>query len=156
MKPLFDNADMSLPLWGVIKVTDAYRQAPVLAAFDQLSIVAKPDGAKLQLSVSGSGSDAANVAGAVKMVNDGVQMASAAIQNMGVQAMVMPGVAQGRDFLASVKCAADGTKATASATVNRDTILPLMSMFFMGTRAEPIAPPAQPALPPPPPVVQPN
>ncbi|MGA2497181.1 MAG: HEAT repeat domain-containing protein [Tepidisphaeraceae bacterium] len=160
MKPLLDKADMTLPLWGVLKVTDAYRQAPVLAAFDQLSFFAKPDGAKLQLNVNGSGSDAGQVAGAVKIVNDGVQTALAEIQKMGVQAIVIPGVGQARQFLESVKCQADGKAATATATVNRDTILPLMSMFFFGMRHEEAVPapavaPAPPVAPPPP-VVQPN
>ena len=143
MKPLLDKADLSLPLWGVLKVTDTFRLAPGLAAFDQLSFSAKPDGGKLNLNVSGSGSDATQVAGAVKMVNDGVQTALAEIQKRGLL-IVRPGVAQAREFLTTVKCTADGANATASATVNRDTILPLMSMFFLGMRSEAAPVPAQP------------
>ncbi|MFI5379399.1 MAG: HEAT repeat domain-containing protein [Tepidisphaerales bacterium] len=144
MKPLLDKADMSLQFWGMLKMTDSYRQAPVLSPFDQLSASAKPDGAKLILGVDGNGTDPAQVAVAVKMVNDGVQMALGEIQKMGVKAIVIPGVGQSRQFLESVKCEADGAKATASATVNRDTILPMMSLFFFGMRDE--VAPAPPAV----------
>ncbi len=108
MKPLLDRIDMSQALWGMMKVTESYRQAPVLAAFDEVILSTGSEGGLLHLRVGGAGSDAEQVAAAVKMINEGVQSALGEIQRMGVKAIMIPGVGQARQFLESVKCKAEG------------------------------------------------
>lgn len=63
---LVKSVDMSKPAWGVMKVSDAYREAPFLAPFDSLVAVVDYENGKSKATLTAKGKDEADVKTAVE------------------------------------------------------------------------------------------
>jgi hypothetical protein len=149
MKKLLDSIDTTQPLWLAAKITDTYREMPVLAPFDTLTMTGKLNGAMMDVQFNAAGVDAAKVASAVDMTNNGIQMGIAAMRQ---EANNTPFLGTFVKALESVKCTSQGEKATLTASVEGNSLIMLAPIFF-GLRAAPMAaPPGAPGAPPPPPV----
>jgi hypothetical protein len=137
-------------------VSDGYRRAPVLAAFDDITAVAKQNGEQLELRVSGNGKDAAAVTQAVNMVEGGLNQAKQMMPRMLQEMPMMQPVV---DFVQSLKCEAKDKSAELTGSFKGDTSAVLaLPMFLFGARSVEVkAAPAQvQPVPPPPPPVQPK
>lgn len=155
MAPLLKDLDMSAMLTGVVKMTPAFKQAPILNVFDLIRLSGKAVDKSIELSVTGEGSDAEQVKQAVTQINDGVQQGIAQMKEV---EKTMPAMKPMRQVMETIKCAADGKKAGLTAQLPRDMgMIGPMLMWAMPMHAAPM-PPAevvpQPP-PPPPPVVEP-
>jgi hypothetical protein len=148
---LIQKVDPAARAWAVCKVSDAYKQAPVLAAFDDLTFVAKQKGEELDVRISGSGRDAQQVASAVNMVEGGLNQAK---QEMPRMAQQMPAMQPVVDFFQTLKVEAKDKTALMTGTFKGDTTMLLALPFsFLAEGRAAAAPPAKvvPVQPPPPP-----
>ena len=186
MVNLIKTVDTKQPVWGALHVTDVYRQAPVLAAFDTLTLVGKPKAgeaakqgrASLDFRLEGKGKDPQQVKNAVDLVNNGIaegrrqmkEMEKMMAQGGGGGEMAAMGqvMKQIGEVLETVQCKADGGNASLTATVNEGVLFNPLIIFFggFGFRAEVELNDAGPAVqggrvevapdPPPPPQPQPD
>ena len=131
---LISSIDRSGPIWAAGRTGKGYPDAPVINAFDTLVLSSKFEADQLSLQISGEGSPE-KVGPAVDMVNKGVAEAQRGLADAVKQ---MPALKPVVELLASVKCAAEGGKATltakAPANVNAATMLPFM---IFGSRSSP-------------------
>ena len=144
MAPLLKALDPALPMTGVVKMTPAYKQAPILNAFEVIRLSAKPAAAvndlpTMDLRIEGDGSDAAAVKDAVTQVNNGVQM----ILNEAKRApapfaeMIKPMV----QMLETLKCDAAEKQATLTMKVTSDPAVLAFPFLMFGARHAEVAPP---------------
>jgi hypothetical protein len=114
MKALLDSVDRTKRLWAVAKATDAYRQAPVLAPFDTMTLVADEKGDETQFTLVAKGKDADRIKAAVEIFENGRQQALTAMKEKAPEQAkpLLKGIV---DFLESVKTAGDGTSVTVTA-----------------------------------------
>jgi hypothetical protein len=129
MKKLIDAADRKSPLWATVRVTDSYKQAPVLASFDSVQLTGKPTAGNTALNVKATGADADSVKGAVDQLKELIEQAK---QNLTQNGKPVPGTKTFLDFLNSIQTSADGTTATVSATVKGSPLGALMMPALMG------------------------
>lgn len=114
--PLLAAADMTLPAWGVMKVTPSYRQASVLAPFDTLSLTGKPAGGATELKLTASGTDPDGARSAASEFNHGLQqLLGEAKPAAAMFPVAKPLIA----VLESIHCAADGGNAAVTAQIPR-------------------------------------
>jgi hypothetical protein len=151
--PLLTNKDLAALIaavdpkakaWAVCKVSDSYRAAPVLAAFDTLTVTGVPDGDTLNLKVAGAGKDAAAVKDAVNQVAGGVAQLQQEAPKMAER---MPPLKPMADFAESIKTEAAGNQATLTASFKGDTTALLgLPMVMFGARSVEVhhAPPPAP------------
>lgn len=133
--------------WVICKVSDSYRQAPVIQPFDTLTLLTTQEKDGVSISLNGAGKDAAAVKGAVNQVNVGIAQAKNELPKMMEQIPMLKPV---NDFVQAVKCEADGKNASLTGTYQGDPAM-LIAMPFMMMTGEaapravqpPIAPPAQ-------------
>jgi hypothetical protein len=147
MPDLIKAAATDQPLWAVAKVTDTYRQLPLLAGFDTVSVVGRQNGSTIRLEATGRGTDAGKVAASVQAL--GKEHKSSLDWMKGVSP-VMPPLQRVTRFLESVKTAVDGTNATATATFEGPVTRVIVFMNFPYATANPVdedkplPPPKQP------------
>jgi hypothetical protein len=145
MKKLIESVDTTQPLWGVAKMTESYRRAPVLAPFDTMTVVGKQNGAVMEVRIDGEGPDKEKVAGAVGQVNAALQMG---IGQLRQAAQEMPILATFVKTLEGVKCTAQDQKATLTASLEGNATMMAVPVIF-GIRsqhveeAQRVVPPAQ-------------
>ena len=135
---LIRSVDRTKPLWAVGKLTETYRQLPVLAPFDTATLVGTRQADRLDLALAAHGTDPEPVKRAVAGVEKGVAELLAALRNGNVPRMLAkPMIA----LLGSVKVRADGATAHATARLTGSPIalaLPmLMSTRVRTARARP-------------------
>jgi hypothetical protein len=111
-----DSIDTTQPLWAAMVVSDNYKQAPMLTAFDNLKLVGKPTEDGIQFEATGTGQDADAVKSAVDQMNNimgegRTEVGHAAGQNPMIQPFA--------DFLNSIELKSDGTTATGTGTMKR-------------------------------------
>jgi hypothetical protein len=97
-------------------VSDNYRQAPQLAAFDNLTLMAKRTDDGMKYEAKGTGKDADAVKESVDqfttLVNEGkTEMSQEATRTPTAQSLA--------DFMNSIELKADGTSATGTAVMKR-------------------------------------
>jgi hypothetical protein len=157
MAKLIKSVDVELPLWGVAEMTPAYKQAPVLAPFDTIKLTGQPakaadgKGDKVDFTLEATGKDANQVGQAVAQVNQGINQAKAELTQAAQH--VPPGfgpmLQTATEVVNSIQCApdpADGKTARLTGTAPM-TSPGMVLMFFGGVaRAEPMPPPAAPAV----------
>jgi hypothetical protein len=131
--------------WAVCKVSDSYRQAPVIQPFDTLTLLTTQVKEGVSIQLDGQGKDAAGVKDAVNQVNSGLNEARNELPKMVQQIPMLKPV---NDFVQGIKCDADGKTATLTGTFPGDPMtllgLPFMMMGgqMQGGAAAPAAPPA--------------
>jgi hypothetical protein len=140
MAGLLDKTDMTLPLWGVMRVTEAFKQAPALTPFDTVTLAGKRSGQKLDVTLAGQGTDPAGVKATVDMVNASVQQI---LPNLRQGVQQMPPMQSMIDVLESLKASADGNQATLTLTMKNDVGL-MMPMMLFGVRTQPVPQKAAP------------
>ncbi len=111
-----DSIDITQPFWGAMLVGDNYKQAPMLTAFDNLTLVGKPTEDGVSFEATGTGQDADAVKSAVDQMNNIMTEARGEVAHASEQnSMIQPF----SDFLNSLDLKSDGTTATATGTMKR-------------------------------------
>jgi len=145
MVALIKAADTTAPLWAVARMTDGYRQVPVFAPFDWISLVGKVKDKTISLRFDGEGPNADQVKGSVDQINQGVQEG---INELRREAQQVPFLTPMVTVLESVKCSSDGQKASLTATADTGSgLLMMVPMFIMKGAPKPVQP-VQPMNPP--------
>jgi hypothetical protein len=140
LAPFIASLDPNARLWAVCKVSDSYRIAPVVQAFDVLTLVGRQEKDNLNLRLAGSGKDAAAVKGAVDVVNQGLADARNHLPQMTQQ---MPMLKPLSDFVAGMACTADDKNAILTGNFKGDASSLLgIPFMLLSTRAEPVQAPA--------------
>jgi hypothetical protein len=111
-----ESVDIKQPAWAVLLVTDSYRQAPPLAPFDNLTVVAKSGDEGLKYEAKAIGKDAEAVKAAVdqftSLINEGRgEMTREAERAPTLQPVV--------DFFNTIELKSDGTNATGTALMKK-------------------------------------
>ena len=133
MQKLLKPIDVTCPLWLAVAMSDAYRQAPILAALDDLVLTTRRDKDALDLTLVAHGKDADALRDAAAQFDAGLKEAT---QEIGKAVQMFPAAKTIVDFLGSVKAVTDGAKATVTATLKSPSSLLMTPMiFFMGMRA---------------------
>jgi len=108
---IIQNVDRSQPLWAAVVIGDSYRQAPVIRAFDSISLVGRRENGATILEARGVGSDEQTVRNAVEELKGHLQ---AAIARMEPMTQHVPIVQPYLDLFKSIQLATDGKTATMS------------------------------------------
>jgi hypothetical protein len=142
--PFVASLNDGVRLWAVCKVADSYRAAPVIQAFDTITLLGQQDKDKLSLRIAGAGKDAAAVKAAVDEMNQGLNQAKTGLPQVAQQ---MPMLKPMVDFVQSLECAADGKTATLTGAFQGDAgNLLAMPLMLLGTRAQAVPVQAPPAV----------
>jgi hypothetical protein len=139
---LIASIDTTAPVWAVCKVSPAYRAAPVVQAFDTLTLVTRQDRDGLKLELAGVGSDAGAVKDAVNVVNRELATVKMEIPKAAQQ---VPPLKPLSDFVQTIDCQADGKSARLTGSYRGDpaSFLGLPFWFVAGSAPQPVpAPPA--------------
>src|ERR1051325_912409 len=136
MTRLIESIDTRQPLWAVMKVTDSYRRASVLAPFDSITLVGQSNAGALDLHIEALGDNANAVKDAVGDVQRGVQQTLGQIKPM---LGLMPFLAPLGAALETVKCSSEGLKATLTASLKADTTLLMGPLLLFGAGPQPPA-----------------
>lgn len=132
--PFISKLDDKTRAWAVCKVSDSYRQAPVIQTFDTLTLLTTQDKDGVSIKVAGQGKDAAAVKSAVDQVNSGLNEARNELPKMAQQIPMLKPV---NDFVQAVKCDADGKTAALTGTFQGDpAMLMALPFMMMGVRSE--------------------
>lgn len=138
---LIATVDTASRLWAVCKVSDSYREAPVIAPFDTITLVGKQEKDRMNMTMKAAGTDAAKVEGAVNMVNTGLVQAR---QGAAEMQKAIPALKPIADFLNSMECKAEGKNATMTASMQGDTpAIMLAPLMLFTARHEARPAPAQ-------------
>lgn len=143
---LMATVDTASRMWAVCKVSDSYREAPVIAPFDTITLVGKQEKDRMNMTVKGAGTDAAKVEAAVNMVNSGLGQAR---QGAAEMQKAVPALKPIAEFLNSIECKAEGKNATMTASMQGDTpaiILAPMLLFTARNEARPAPAQVAPAV----------
>lgn len=132
--------------WGICKVSDSFRQAPIIQPFDTITFqTTKTDGG-VSVKFDAAGKDDVAIKSAVSQMNTGLNEARQALPQL---AQMMPAMKPVNEFVQGLKCEADGKKATLTGAFNGDpATLMAVPFMMMGVRAEaapPVPQQAQPA-----------
>jgi len=117
-----DNA-----LWAVMRVSEAYRQASLLAPFKTVTLVGKRKAEQMDFALKATGSEAERVRQAVTEFNE---LMAEGREEIARQAERMPAMKPLADLLASIKGTAEGPNATVTAQFKGD-VKRLLGMPFM-------------------------
>jgi hypothetical protein len=132
-KALFAEVDKggdAAKLWLACRVSNSYAAAPVINAFDAITLIGVQEKDELKLRVNGAGKDALKVKDAVATVNGGLDMARG---QMGEAVKQMPQLKPVADLIGSLKCEATDTTATMTGTYKGEAAaLFALPMTFMG------------------------
>ena len=107
------------PLCAALKMTDTFRQLPVLSAFDQITFTGKVKDQMVDIEFNGTGQNAGQVAAAVDQVNAGVQQAITQLKGMVVDAPFMNQIVK---TLETIQCKSAGEKATLTLSIKADRL----------------------------------
>jgi len=104
MTALFETVDAAAPIWTVARISKSYREAPLLAPFDSITIQGKQDKGIAALDLKAIGKDTEKVASAVKMFEEGLKEGLASLERAPQAKMMKPMV----DFMRSLQAKQDG------------------------------------------------
>ena len=131
MTKLIETVDRKTSdLWVVSKISESYRQAPVIQDFDTLVLTSrKNESGEVLIHAHGEGSDAEKVKAVVDMMNNQI---AEGIKQMEQMAQMMPPAKTMVETLKSIKLESDGTKATGSMKLQSNPAgMMMMPMMFM-------------------------
>jgi hypothetical protein len=111
--------DATKPLWISVRVSDTYRQVPILAPFDSVTLTGAPAGANQELLLTAKGKDPAAVKGVVEMFEKGLQEGREAIRRE-VKKVDVPALRSIADLMDSVKVKTDGGQVTVTGSMPAD------------------------------------
>lgn len=130
---LLDRADTSVPVWVLMKVSEAYKQVPFLAPFDTVVLQGKQaDGGKAKLSLTGKGKDPEAVAMVAEQLNGMLKEARA---KMAEETENFPPAKIVGDMLKSVGIEAEGGVATMTGELPEGGVMSILPMVFFGYAA---------------------
>lgn len=137
MATLLAKVDIKQPVWAVMRVTDAYRKAPPLAAFDEVTVVGRRDAAGFHLTVRAAGNDPAKVKAAADIASAMVTQTAKDVRQVGI---AMPAMQSLADVLDQMKVSTSAGEAAFTADV-RDApadsfLLPLLMTYGMPRQQE--------------------
>ncbi|MBM4041928.1 MAG: hypothetical protein FJ290_25820 [Planctomycetes bacterium] len=134
MVALVQPLDRSVPAWGAVRMSAAYRQMPALVPFDTLTLTSRegPDGA-LAFTLVGAGKDPAVVQGAAALLAKDIAKTAGDLKAMAAQ---MPVLKAPAEFLGSIAIKTEEGKATLTGTLKGGPSVLLVPMVFHGL-AEP-------------------
>jgi hypothetical protein len=113
---VINSIDTTQPFWGAMLVGDNYKQAPMLTAFDSLTLVGKPTDDGVSFEAKGAGQDADAVKSAVDQMNNIMGEARGEVGHVAEQnPMIQPFA----DFMTSIELKSDGMTATGTGTMKR-------------------------------------
>jgi hypothetical protein len=123
-------------LWAVMRVSEAYREASLLAPFQTVTLVGKRTGEQMHFALKATGSEAEKVSQAVTEFNE---LMAEGREEMARQVERMPALKPVADLLASIKAKAEGTNATATARLKGDVkrLLGMPFLMWAHVRMEP-------------------
>lgn len=127
---LVKSVDTTSPVWAVMQVSKAYRKASFLEPFQSLALVGKRKAGQMDFVLKARGADAEKVAKAVEEFNN---LMAEGRKETAEMAEHMPAFKPIVDFITTIKAAANGTNATATARLKGDmkTLLSIPVSFFM-------------------------
>jgi len=138
MLELVKSVERSGPAWAVARMTDAYRQAPLLAPFDTLTLATREQpGGVVALTLVAVGKDAAAVKAAADEMDKGVKSAAAEVKREMARMAALKPVSE---FLDSVKLTAEGSRLTSTATLKGTSAILMLPMMLFTARAAPAQP----------------
>ena len=156
LNKVVQTVDTTKPIWAAMVISDNYRQAPILAPFDALTLTTevktKPQGIAFKISATGSDKD--KTAAAVDKLNGDIQKAIAQMQQM---QQMMQGQMGGRaamfgpilETMQSIKVVADGANATMTGSASGlNPLGVILPMFWFRAAAMHRAAPVQAGPPP--------
>ena len=106
---LLTTVDTAEPIWAAMLVSDNYRQAPQLAAFDHLTLTGKSTTGGIQYQATGQGKDTDAVKGAV---DDFTSLINESKGELTQQVERVPTAQPLVDFFNTIELKSDGTTAT--------------------------------------------
>lgn len=134
MGKVLEGIDRTQPLWAAMRVTDNYRAAPVIGAFDWIRLVGRHENGKALLEATAEGTDAQAVQQAVRELEGSVQTAIASMEPMIEQ---LPMLEPYHAFFKSMKFQTDNARATITGTLPTTSPAGLLfPMFGMHTSVE--------------------
>ncbi len=110
---LIEATDTQMPLWLVAKISEGYRQSPILAPFDSLVFSGRREGNLFNLEIRAQGTDAAKIKAALATVQQQIEAAKAGLK----LAVMLPMAKAAADFLDTVKLEAQGNQALLKASL---------------------------------------
>jgi hypothetical protein len=128
---LMKTVDTTQQVWAVAKITESYRQAPLVAPFDTATLVGRQGKDGLELQLVAAGREANLVAEAVMKLQADIEKVRATTAR---QVQDIPALKPIADFLGSVQVKADGATATATGVLKGDT-KSLLGMWVSGRHA---------------------
>jgi hypothetical protein len=120
---LVASIDTSKPLWVAIRVSDAYRHAPVLQMFDAITIEGTHAENGLDLSAEGRGPDPQQVADAVESLKGYLEWT---LREMREMAEHSPMFGSFIEFFESIEVEAEGEVARGTAKLKQSTLMPII------------------------------
>jgi hypothetical protein len=128
MLALIQPLDRSVPAWGAVRVSAAYRQVPALVPFDTLTLTSRwgQEGA-LAFTLAGVGKDPAAVRAAADQVGKDAAKTAADLKGMAAQIPVLKAPAE---LLGSIAVMAEEGKATLTGTLKGGPSVLLVPMVF--------------------------
>ena len=143
MLALIKPVGHSAPAWGAARMTDAYRQMPVLVPFDTLTLTSREskEGA-IAFTLVGVGKDPAAVQAAADQVGKDVRKTAEAMRDFAAK---MPVLKAPAEFLGSIAVKAEEGRATLTGTLRTPGVLMLPMMFHGLAEPEPRPVPKPPA-----------
>jgi len=131
MGKLVKTVDTTAPVWAAARISEAYREASLLAPFDTITMVGKTARGADNFKLVAVGKDAEKVAAAVKELEGHIVKGRAETAR---EAQRMPMVKPYADFIGSIKAKADGAQATVTASMKGNSgFLMMPMMMFTGT-----------------------
>jgi hypothetical protein len=141
MTQLLGSVDRSKRLWAVMKMTDAYKNADLIAPFDSMTLTEDDHGDESLLTLIARGKNPDEIAASIDKFEAGRQDALKALKQVPPQ--LMP--SNILDFVESINVRNDGMLVTATASFkgSSSNILQTLPMMMFGMHAGRPGPPVQ-------------
>jgi hypothetical protein len=117
MAALVKSIDAAAPIWAVARVSQTYREASLLAAFQDLTFQAKRQADQLDFTLKARGTDPVKVQAAVEEFN---KLMAEGRDQTARQAERMPPLKPLAELIGSIKAQADGADATVTGRLKGD------------------------------------
>ncbi len=127
MNQLLAGIDRTQPLWAAMRVTDTYRQAPVIKAFDWIRVVGRHEEGHALLEMTAEGSNEQEVQQAVRELEGHIQTA---ITEMEPMLPHLPMLEPYHAFFKSMRFETDGTRAKITGTLPTTSPVGLLFPMF--------------------------
>jgi hypothetical protein len=127
MSALRDTVDKDAFLWAVARMSKSYREAPLFAPFDTITLQGKQDKDCSTISFRAIGKDAEKVTGAVEMFEEGLKQARTSFERDSLGKMFKPM----SEFLRSLQAEQDGPEMRVTGKLTGSGAAAAMPFFFL-------------------------